>query len=131
MIEAFFRIHLRAPLRNSRWSWGAVREVDGAVFLRVWQDEKIKRDSSWYMRLTAHKFFAGKADNLGWQERQEHVRLVQGGAPCYMVMCEAVEPTASVREIRSFDDHDVFIGRKMVEHEDDFWLEMKSRMRAR
>lgn len=89
MIEAFFQIHLHASLRNARWSWGAVRAVDGAVFLRVWQDEKIRRESSWYMRLTAHKFFADKEHNLGWQERLAHVKLVQGGAPSYMVMCEA------------------------------------------
>jgi hypothetical protein len=30
---------LGAPLANVRWSWGAVRESDSAVFLRVWQDE--------------------------------------------------------------------------------------------
>lgn len=73
-----------------------MRAVDGAVFLRVWQDEKIRRESSWYMRLTAHKFFADKGDNLGWQERLAHVKLVQGGAPSYMVMCEAVDPAAPV-----------------------------------
>lgn len=131
MIEAFFRIHLHAPLRNARWSWDAVRAVDGAVFVRVWQDEKIRRESSWYMRLTAHTFFADKEDNLGWQERLAHMKLVQGGAPSYMVMCEAVDPAAPVREIRSFDNHDIFVGGKMVEHEGDFWLEIKSRLSIR
>ena len=83
------------------------------------------------MRLTAHKFFADKEHNLGWQERLAHVKLVQGGAPSYMVMCEAADPAASVREIRSFDNHDIFVGGKMVEHEGDFWLEMKSRLSVR
>lgn len=128
MIEAFFRTRLHAPLRNARWSWGAVREEDGAVFLRVWQDEKLKRAGSWYMRLTAHDFFADKAHNLGWQERLEHVKLTQSGAPSYMVMCEAVDPTAAVREIKGFDNHDVFVGGEMVEHQGDLWLEMISRM---
>jgi hypothetical protein len=29
---------LGAPLTNMQWSWGAVRS-DGAVFVRVWEDE--------------------------------------------------------------------------------------------
>jgi hypothetical protein len=83
------------------------------------------------MRLTAHKFFADKAHNLGWQERLDHVRLIQGGATGYMVMCEAVDAVASVREIRSFDSHDVFVGGEMIDHDGDYWLEMKSRMSVR
>jgi hypothetical protein len=32
---------LGAPLKNTVWSWGGVR-ADGAIFLRVWEDEKRK-----------------------------------------------------------------------------------------
>ncbi len=35
-ITAMFE-NLGAPLANSRWSWGGVRQ-DGAVVLRVWQN---------------------------------------------------------------------------------------------
>ena len=31
---------LGAPLANPRWSWGAIRTTDGAVFSRVWQDSR-------------------------------------------------------------------------------------------
>jgi hypothetical protein len=35
--------YLGAPLNNVQWSWGAVRETDGSVFLVVWQDENLRR----------------------------------------------------------------------------------------
>lgn len=132
MIESFFRIHLRAPLCNARWSWGAIRAADGAIFLRVWQDEIIKHSGSRYMRLTAHSHFADKANNLGWQERLKHVSLVRERlAPAYMVMCEATDAAAEVREIRSFDNHDVFVGGKLIDYDGDCWLEMESRKAVR
>lgn len=90
-MEELFRVLLRAPLHNPRWSWGAVRDLDQAVFLRVWEDEKIRHDDKWYMRLTAHAHFATDPNNKGWQERLRHLALVQNGGVAYMVMCEAVD----------------------------------------
>jgi hypothetical protein len=55
-----------------------VRASDQAVFLKVWQDEKIKLNGRWHMRLTANAHFAKHPSNLGWQERLRHLELVKG-----------------------------------------------------
>jgi hypothetical protein len=127
IVEQFYRVRLRAPLVNPRWSWGAVRESDQSVFLRVWQDEKIKLNGRWYMRLTANAHFAAHPGTLGWQERRRHLELVKNGRPAYMVMREAVDPTADPRTIRDFNQDEVFVGGELVEHNGDRWLELRSR----
>lgn len=38
-ITDFFEHSLGAKLKNSRWSWGAVNEKQGRLFLRVWSDQ--------------------------------------------------------------------------------------------
>lgn len=129
-MEELCRIRLRAPLTNPRWSWGAVRN-DGVVFLRVWQDEKIKRDGKWFMRITAYAEFASAPGNLGWQERLQRVDLIRDGALAYMVMCEAVDPRADPRSIRDFDKNEVFVGGRLLEHANDFWLELAGRSSVR
>jgi hypothetical protein len=90
---------LGAPLANQRWSWGAERQNDGAVFLRVWQDESRKLDGRRSVRLTANAFFAEKPDNLGNAERLRHVELIRSGRPAYLVMCVAVDPKVEPRTI--------------------------------
>jgi hypothetical protein len=56
---------LGAPLANPRWSWGRVRADDQAVFLRVWQDRKIKQDGHWFMMVTHHEKYLDKETILG------------------------------------------------------------------
>jgi hypothetical protein len=51
-----FFAYLEAPLANQRWSWGAVRPSDGAVLLRVWQDEQRKMDGPWLTQVTFTEF---------------------------------------------------------------------------
>jgi hypothetical protein len=128
-MEQFYRVRLRAALANARWSWGAVRQADQAVFLRVWQDEKIRRNGRLYMRLTASAYYAEHASNLGWQERLRHLELVKEGAPCYMVMCVAVDPSAEQRVLLDFNRDEVFVGGELIEHDNDWWLELKGRER--
>lgn len=126
-MEEFFRVRLRALLVNPQWSWGAVRESDQAVFLRVWEDEVLKLNGRRYMRLTASAHYAEHPENLGWRERLRHLALVQAGAPAYMVMCVAVDPKAGQRKIRSFNRDEVFVGGELIEHDNDWWLELSGR----
>jgi hypothetical protein len=51
---------LGAPLANTRWSWGAQRSSDGAVFLRVWQDLKFIQEGRAYYMVDA-----GAPSNVG------------------------------------------------------------------
>jgi hypothetical protein len=77
---------LGAPLANSRWSWGGVRE-DGSVVLRVWQNDARRMDGVPHVRLTHHAAFVGREDNLGYQERLQQLARARDGAPYFMVMC--------------------------------------------
>lgn len=71
--------YLGARLANNRWSWGAVRQADGAVFLRVWQDEWQRVDGLCAVRITDNRNFADVPDNLGYAERLRHIDLLRGG----------------------------------------------------
>src|SRR5687768_5825819 len=121
-ISDFFK-KLGAPLKNTRWSWGAIRPADEAVFLRVWQDRKIVRERVIYMMVTHHEKYANDEAALGYQERMQHVSKLRAGSRCYMVMCLAKNPNASPRKIRSFDHDRIFVGGSLVEHDGDTYVE--------
>ena len=121
---------LNAPLANARWSWGSVRESDGTVILRVWQDRKTCHDDRYFMMVTFHEKFAG-SDNQGYKERVEHAKLVREGSKCYMLMCVADDVDASVRTIKTLNSQDVFIGGEVIEYNGDTWVELAGRMPVR
>lgn len=124
-ISALFET-LGAPLANARWSWGGVRE-DGAVVLRVWQNETQRIGGKTHIQLTHRAVFAGREDNLGYQERNRHVEQIRMGARCYMVMCEPKSTLAIPREIKGFNEREVFVAGDMVEHEGDLWVPIADR----
>ena len=129
-LTAYFE-RLGAPLKNSRWSWGAVREADGAVFLRVWQDQKVRLDGKTYMMVTHHDAYVGNKSSPGYRERLQHVELARDGRPTYMIMCLVDDPEASPRIIKSFNKDDVFVGGELIEHDGDAWLEFADRVDSR
>lgn len=114
-----------APLKNSRWSWGAVRE-DGTVILRVWQDRKrkINNDGPHYMQLSHLQKYGEGQDNLGYMERLDHIQLIKTGAKCYMVMCLAKDADSSPREIKSFNKNILFLGGELREIDSDWFIEI-------
>lgn len=119
--------YLGAPLANPRWSWGAVRPADGAVFLRVWQDEQRKIAGAGFSQVTFDHFFNDNPSNLGYIERLKHVERVRNGASSYLLMCLARDVHASPREVASFDRNDIFVGGRLVEAEGNYWLERCAR----
>jgi hypothetical protein len=131
-ITDYFR-RLNAPLHNSRWSWGSVREADQALFLRVWGDESIGEGDLRYYRLTAYSTFESKPKDLGWLERQRHLALLQDpdrSAPTYMVICTAKDTAAEPRSIADFDSQTLFLGGDLIQHEGDWWLQARNRVEA-
>jgi hypothetical protein len=127
-ISALFA-RVEAPLNNVRWSWGAVRPADGAVFLRVWQDDQTMLDGKYYVRLTANQVFAvNDPDNYGYQERLMHVELVRNGARLFMIMCRARDPQAHPRQIAGFDRRELFVGGEWIEWDGEIWVELSRRI---
>jgi hypothetical protein len=119
--------YLNAPLTNQRWSWGAVRASDGAVFLRVWQDEIKKSGQRRLARVTANAVFGGDETNPGYAERLRHVDLIRNAATSYMILCEAVDVVASPRAVAKFNEREVFVGGNLTESDGEWWLELASR----
>lgn len=128
-MKSFFE-DLGAPLTNPMWSWGAVREQDKTVFLRVWLDGTKKH------KALGDKYYSwiSQADeqdqSLGAAERRKHVELIRSGYRALMVMCIAQDDEADVRAIREWDENDLRLGGKVVEHEGQIWLENVKRIAA-
>jgi hypothetical protein len=119
----FFEM-LGAPLTNPRWSWGAIRPGDGAVFLKVWRDRMRTHDGARFAKVTFHVTFRDDPDNFRHRARVEQVAQVRAGSPCYLIECEAADPAARPRRIQWFNTAEVFPGGRVVELDGDWWVEM-------
>ena len=123
-ITKFFE-RLGAPMKNQRWSWGSIRESDGAVFLKVWKDQQICEHRVRMVRLTHHGAYSDHQNPLGYNERLKHVERVHGGSPCYLIMCRAKDPNASPRKMRNYDPNKIFVGGKLIERDGDVWISIE------
>ena len=121
----FFK-KLEAPLVNSRWSWGAVRQ-DGSVVLRVYQDRKEKIDGEIYMMVANHVRFSGIEEKLGYQERLAHIEKIKKGAKCLMIMCLAKDVEAFPRSIKSYNQKDIFVGGRVIEYNQNTYIQLVDR----
>jgi len=124
-MSAFFE-ELGAPLKNKMWSWGAVRESDKTVFLRVWQndcdriDDLGKRWFTWVIDSTNN--------SLGGNERRMHVDLIKSGYKAYMIMCQGPEGKDYGDKIADFDRRDLRPGGELIEHDGSIKLETLPRI---
>lgn len=116
---------LGATLKNTRWSWGAVR-TDGTVILRVWEDQTRTHAGFRYVRVARQERQNSK--HPGHQERLEHVALVRRGARCYMIMCVARDVNALPRQIESFNETEVFVGNNVIELDGDWWIQLSGQV---
>jgi hypothetical protein len=123
----FFR-SLGAPFANQRWSWGAVRESDQVLFLRVWQDETRKFDGKLYVMVTARKWYAGEPASPGNEERLRHIEAIRRGMRAFAVMCVAEDPDASPRVIHKFNRDELFVGGSLRTEDGEEWLELNGRV---
>jgi hypothetical protein len=116
----FFEM-LGAPLTNPRWSWGAIRPEDGTVFLRVWADQMRMHSGSRFVQVTRPEWVGGPA----YSERLQHVDRIRDGARCYLIICEATDPSViSPRKIKQFNDTKVLPGGRLVNLDGDWWVEV-------
>jgi hypothetical protein len=125
-ISSFFT-RLGAPLKITRRSWGAQRPSDGAVFLRVWQDLKFIEDGRLHMLVDHRINNSDDTSNAGYNERVRHIQEIRQGAPCFLIMCTAVDPQARPRKIEFFNEDDIFVGADIVEKDGATWIQIVGR----
>jgi hypothetical protein len=123
--KAFFEM-LGAPLVNARWSWGAVRKADGAILLRVWQDNVRTYENREFVCILRGTSNRASPRTHGGRERLKHARQICGGAPCYLIMCEAEDVAARPRRVRRFNSEEVFPGGSVREIDGDTCVELLS-----
>jgi hypothetical protein len=134
-VSGFFR-QLGAPLRNIRWSWGAVR-ADGTVVLRVWDDFIETINGNRYVMVEYRPKPEPPPKDLGYWERRDHINLIRSGRPCLMVMCTAEDAGRHVpyggsgaRKIVAFDDKRIFVGGDFLEKTDKLMMRIADRKPA-
>ena len=94
---------LGAPLKNARWSWGAVGPGD-TVILREWDTNvALDADGREYV-IVGRGERAGARKRAGWTERKQHIARIKDGARCLIVVCKARDPGASSKSIKSVAD---------------------------
>ena len=129
-ISRFFE-ELGAPLANPMWSWGAQRSSDGAVFMRVWQDEKLVENGRLYFLIGSNTDTCAGPPRLGYRERLRHIEAFKAGAPCFLVMLIAKDPASLPRRIADFDSESLFIAGPILERDGRFWAEVLGRKPVR
>jgi hypothetical protein len=122
-ITDYFR-SLGAPLANQRWSWGAVRESDGVVFLRVWQDQILSIDGVRTALVADHHWHAKNPQHPGYQEGMRQLEAIRGGAPSYLIMCVAKNAAAELRDIDKYNRDHLFVGARLRTYEGQDRLEI-------
>lgn len=114
---------LNAPLRNSMWSWGAVRESDRTVFLRVWQEGHRKINNKHCVWVCDTD---GSNQTLGGNERRQQIELIKEGYRAFMIMCES--EGGNCEKVSHFIDAQLFVGGMLVKHDGQMYLEYLSRI---
>ena len=117
---------LGAPLRNFRWSWGAVSE-SGDVYLAVWTDQLRRIKEKDFVRLTHNKVSGSKPINLGYRERLKHIALIDKGAKTYCVLCTVKDESERPRTMLDFNREELLVGGELIKHNGDWWLEDRAR----
>jgi hypothetical protein len=112
-ISTFFKL-VKAPLKNTRWSWGATRE-DGSVVLREWQHNVAGG--------MCH--ISNPADRgPGNTERLGHITQIRNGAGCYLVICQGNHTDG----ISSFNKRELWYGEEVVVVGENTYLKLLHRV---
>ena len=129
-ISAFFAETLGAPLKNARWSWGAVHPDTGAVYLRVWEGEVQSVNGMRYARLGTRLKQGRSPGRPGYRERLQHVELIRQGAIAWCILCRQIDPAVNGRHIKSFRPTPIR-GLHVCRFDSEDWLALQARAAER
>ena len=100
-------------------------DVDGNVYLRVWEHEFRRIDGKRHALILRRQ---GGRDahrrRPGRREREHHVERIQQGAKAFCVVCRAKDPKATPKAIASFDETPPLQGRRVVPQDGNLYLEV-------
>lgn len=97
-------IALGAPFRNIVWSWGAVRN-NGDIVLRTAEVDFVA-GGLWL-------YAPADSERHGGRERLEHVRAIEAGATCYVVVYQKGRKKNGDEVIKTYDDQQLWIGKEI------------------
>lgn len=120
-ISTFFRRVLGAPLRNDRWSWGAMSESTGQIFLRVWADQHQEVDGVPCFLLKEHGW---ATTSRGSPERQRQIEMIKQGTQAFGVVCVARNVHAPHRTIKSFNSESLVKLGSIIEKDGSTYAEV-------
>ncbi|PML76131.1 hypothetical protein [Enterovibrio norvegicus] len=111
---------LNAPLKNVRWSWGAVDEK-GRVVLRTWEKERRNINGVECVYIGGACLYKGHKDSndqrLGAKERLGHIELIRRGSVAGFVECKTENLFDEKWTISSFEDKTILLGSGLIETE--------------
>lgn len=94
-----------APLRNTRWSWGAVNPETKDIFLSVWTDAVKEIEARKFVQVT------GQGDpkrNPGLRERLTHVDAILSGHRGFLIFCRPKKTNDHRRSVSSINSDELF-----------------------
>lgn len=115
-ISQFFA-GLGFPLRNIRWSWGAMNADGTALLLRAWDDEYSFKARSVTVLRKPERYLI--SDSFGLDERIVQLKkLWAGGLAAYVVIATVKDASAHPREIKDYREDAVFAVKRLALRED-------------
>jgi len=123
-ISALYK-ELGAPLRNSRWSWGAINPLKRTLFLSVWEDQIKLFGERRLVRVTAHADLNRKTD-YGYRERLSHLEAIRGGTQTFLIFCRTKSTTDRRRSLSTVNSRQLFPVTSVEKFDIDDYLEFGS-----
>lgn len=113
---------LGAPLKNIRWSWGAVSKC-GDVYLRVWEEDLTCLEGKRVVRVRLPRERQPDAfGKPGYKERVCHLKLIQSGSDSYGIVIRGRDAA----RIRDYISNKILIFGNLIEDDEGvYWLEVK------
>ncbi len=123
--------YLGFPLRNIRWSWSAVSTDGARLLFTIWEDELINGRYVLYPTTERRPRQIDEEANkrLGAREVERLARLAieQPTVQCFGIVCRAKDPTARVRQRKSYLE-DILVPLVVREEEGTFVAYGKERV---
>lgn len=109
-------------VESREWPRGGVSNIDGSMFLLVWQDEMKRRDGYNWAYLAASEQ-TKTTSSLSLRERLDHINILKSGKRGYLIFCEPEWPITGERVISTLNAEHVYPIGDIVTRDGGFWAQ--------